>query len=65
MLGDGWGGAVALETARIFERMGEETQLFLLGATPQDISNKFESEDELDIALLTRIFDISPEVNII
>lgn len=60
LLGENWGGAVALEVAAMLEKTGEKTQVIIIDGSAKFASHK--STSTTDDALLRRVFGNNPEV---
>lgn len=63
LLGENWGGAVALEVAAMLEKTGEKTQVFYIGGLPAELpAQKWPTTSDLNAALLGRVFGETPGV---
>lgn len=63
LIGDNWGGSVALELARQLESLGERVHVFLLSGTPFEVLEAIkpigEDPKSLEMGLMKRTFEMN------
>lgn len=63
IIGDNWGGSIALELGRQLESLGERVHVFLLSGTPFEVLESIKSIGEdvksIELGLLKRSFELS------
>jgi thioesterase domain-containing protein len=53
IVGESWGGTIAVELAKIIEGFGETVNLLLLDGCPSDIKKRLQLLDNIDFELLS------------
>lgn len=54
IVGESWGGSIAVELAKIMEGFGETVNLLLLDGCPSDIKKRAQLFENIDFELLNK-----------
>uniref|UniRef100_A0A2S2QQD5 Fatty acid synthase n=1 Tax=Sipha flava TaxID=143950 RepID=A0A2S2QQD5_9HEMI len=63
IVGESWGGTIAVELAKIIEGFGETVNLLLLDGCPSDIKKRLQLLDNIDFELLSENSKKKEEIN--